>query len=155
MYLWKLLYTAPDVTIVVCLIQHDILILCYVALYPVSNHSIRHQGPRCPAHYTDELFLWVKKSRTIRNMCALLFWILQTAIQRVGMAVSVYSVDCGNIAHSSCYDWNETPSGLLLSGCLPYRAFSLPSSRNSLGRFWVGYMYTGMIEFSSLYPTDT
>jgi len=32
------------------------------------------------------------------------FLTLQTAIKRVGMAMSVYSVDCGNIAHRSCCD---------------------------------------------------
>jgi len=80
-----------------------------------------------------EISGWTR-SQAIRNMhFELVFLTLQTAIQP-GIAMSVYHVDCGNIAHWSCCDWNDTPSGLLLSGCLPHRAsFQLSSP----GRFWV------------------
>ena len=43
---------------------------------------------------------------------------IQTVIQRVGMGMSVYHVDCGNIARRSYCDWNDAPSGLLLRGYL-------------------------------------
>ena len=50
--------------------------------------------------------------------------LIRTAIQQVGIAASVYHEDCGNIARRSCSDWNDAPTGLLLSGCFARRASS-------------------------------
>jgi len=59
----------------------------------------------------------------------------RTAIQQAGIAASVYNEDCGNIAGRSCSDWNDAPTGLLLSGCFAHRAFS-----HWVGEIcWVGF----------------
>ena len=69
---------------------------------------------------------------------------LQSKIYTI-MAVSVWHADCGNIAYSNCCDWNDIPAGIPLSGCLPHIASSPLSLKNLPGRFWVSYVYIGMV----------
>ena len=45
----------------------------------------------------------VDRAESEHGMCLVLLTLL-VAIQRVGMAVSVYHVDCGKIARRSCCD---------------------------------------------------
>jgi len=64
------------------------------------------------------------ESRAIQHMYVCFGVILMTAIERVGMAVSVCHVDCGIIVHASHCNSNGTPLVLHLSSRLPCTASS-------------------------------
>jgi len=46
----------------------------------------------------------VNKKLSYWDICAVILLTLPTAIQQVGMAASVYCVDCGNVAKTSFCD---------------------------------------------------
>ena len=86
----------------------------FVRLYPASDYKVL-ASIVLDAKVQDALpavqmscFVgnqWVNKKSSYQNVhFKLVFLTLQTAIKRVGMAMSVYCVDCGNIAHRSCCD---------------------------------------------------
>ena len=89
-----------------------------VALLPLTSgfcgwYGCMHKGVNKMLSYWDVIIMF-----------AFVFSTLPTTIQRVGMAVSVYCIDSGNIAQRSCCDWNDTPPGCFLGGCLPRRVSS-------------------------------
>ena len=105
----------------------------------------------CPVAFMLLWLIWLQisgwmKSQAGRNVCTLLFLTLQTEIQPVRIAVSVYHIDCSNII-IRYYDWNDAPTGLLLSGSFARRASSLLSWINLLGN--LSDVYIRMIQLTS------
>jgi len=67
---------------------------------------------------------WLNESQAIQLTYVCFGVILTTAIERVGMTMSVCHVDCDIIAHASCCNSNGTPLVLHWRSCLPRTASS-------------------------------